>query len=588
MIRSHKPVYSPVSVRRVVARRSDVGVRRLVAVWAILATVFVPLGMATRLLEWTGLPLTVGGTELFVTVYLPLVFCLCATLWLGYLWGAIPAYLSTVCVALLGGMPPTWIAVFAFANPLGLAVVSLTYRAVPMRTDLRSFTAVVFYVLVVFVAALVGSAGSFVWGYTNEVGFRDLLPVWQGWWLGGFLQALLINGPLLFFLTPVVDRWKARLDLESARTATLSRGRIVLAFGVVVSALTGYVFLVRSFSLSRLERTLADAAPSLRYDVLAAVEGLSLVHWITLFLLGISGVFGYHVLVHWTTTLRRSARELAALNRQLRTEVAERTRAEAALQVKTQDLEVKSRELEDALASKDRFFSIISHDLRGPLGTLLTLSGMLRDDFDDFTRDEQHQFTSLMHDSAEGVYHLLETLLTWARLQTGAMRFCPEAVAIEALVADLRLVLQHQADAKHIELTRDAPADASVWGDPNMLRTVLLNLLSNALKFTEPGGAVRLEIVPDGAESFRLTVTDTGQGMTPDQVARLFHVETSFSTRGTANEAGSGLGLVLCHEMVGHHDATLDVTSKPGVGTTFGFTLPRATREPHSEASLAR
>ncbi len=552
------PAYRPLPFWSMVRRPRDPAHRVLVTVWLVSALLFVPTGMLTRWLEWTGLPLTVGGTDLFLTVYLPLFFCTACVLWLGYAWGAIPAYLSTFCVALVSGMPLHWSLLFSFANPLGLAVYALAYRAIPVRTDLRSVTALSFYVLVAFVAALVGSSGSFVWAYTNDVGSHELMPVWQGWWLGGLVQAVLFNGPLFFLFSPVVGRWKERRGLSSV-DMKLARGRLLAAFTVVVLALTGYVILVRHFSLRKLDLALQAFGGEGQAAVWAAVEGLSLIHWVTLLLILTTGVFGYQMLVHWTARLRR-------LNRQLTGEISERKRIEAQLQEKATQLRL-------ANDSKDRFFSIISHDLRSPLGSILSVARTLEDDFDTLDRDMTREFVHLLHHSTEHLYELLENLLAWARLQTDGMQHQPDTLDLHLLAYDLAGLLRNHAVDKQITLRLDVPEETRAWADPNMMRSVLLNLLSNAIKFTEPGGAVYLTIARED-KGLRVTVRDTGVGMTPTQQARLFQVDTACSTPGTADEKGSGLGLILCHEMVAQHGSELVGESRPGVGTTFSFTLP--------------
>ncbi|MEL6614185.1 MAG: HAMP domain-containing sensor histidine kinase [Bacteroidota bacterium] len=559
----------PVSFLDVLRRWREPDARGLLLGWLAGCAVFVPSGMATRLLEWTGIPVTLGGTEVFVTVYVPLLFCVACVMWLGYAWGAIPAYLSTFCVALLGGMPLHWIVLFSFANPLGLAAFSMAYRAVPVRTDLRSGMALAFFALVAFVASVLGSAGSFVWAYTNRVGFHDLMPVWQGWWLGGFLQTLLINGPLLLVFGSRVERWKAEVGLDTATPPEASRRRLLAAFALVVTTVGGYVVLVREFSLARLDRALAEVgtrAPG----VLAAVEGLSMIHWITLVLAVVTGVFGYGAAVLWTGRMRASRDALAEANAALEAEVAVRERAEA-------DLRAANGALAEANASKDRFFSIIAHDLRSPLASVIQIAETLHEDVDEMDREELRLFLGMMERSATGLHDLLETLLAWARLQTGGMRYRPAALDLREVLAAAIGPLAPTAQAKGIALRVGAPPEARVEADPDMLRTLVMNLVSNAIKFTEPGGEIRVTARREGAR-MALAVRDTGRGMTPEQVAALFRVDTAVSTPGTNEEKGTGLGLVLCHEMVERHGSDLEVASEPGTGTTFRFTL--ATAEP--------
>lgn len=525
--------------------------------------------MITRLLEWTGIPLALGGMDLFITVYLPMLYCTLCVMWLGYAWGALPAFLSTFLVSLLGGVPLPWIVLFSFANPVGLAVFALAYRAIPIRTDLRSLAAFLFFMLTAFVSSLVGSSGSFVWGYTNQVGFSDLMPVWQGWWLGGFLQTMVFNAPLLLVAGPMVERWKTKNGLGTPVAETLSRRGLLVAFIVVVGALTGYVILVRYFTLLQLDVALAGVAASdgALYDaILRSFEGMSLIHWVTLLLIASTGIFGYQVVLHWTAALRASTDALTRLNLQLTDEIAERKRVEAQLQE-------NATQLNEANDSKDRFFSIISHDLRNLLASVLTVSRTLTEDFDKLDRDTLYEFLTLLNTSTEDLFELLDNLLIWSRLQTGTMRHRPEWFDLAVLIHGITDLLNSHAVEKEIHLQVNVPPLTHTWADPNMIRSAVLNLLSNAIKFTRPGGAVVLSVTKKD-KRLCVEVRDTGVGMDEEQLRHLFRIDTAFSTPGTANEKGSGLGLILCKEMISHHEDDLAVASRLGVGTTFTFTLP--------------
>lgn len=188
-------------------------------------------------------------------------------------------------------------------------------------------------------------------------------------------------------------------------------------------------------------------------------------------------------------------------------------------------------------------------------------------------RDTLYQFLTLLNSSAEDLYDLLENLLAWSRLQTGGMQHRPEWFDVSALIHGSKDLLNSQVAAKDLHVHVNVPPGLHTWADPNMIRSVVMNLLSNAIKFTRPGGAVVITVSQED-ERLRVEVRDTGIGMDENQVDRLFKVDTASSTPGTAQERGSGLGLILCKEMINHHGADLSVVSRPGVGTTFAFTLP--------------
>ena len=201
-------IYRPVTLAGFL-RGGSAGARALVAaLWLATIGAGAGLGLASIHYDWSGVPLHFGGTDVYVTLYPPLVFAAVWVLWFGFWWGFLPAYLSTLALALYSGMPLGWSLVFAFADPVGLAVFAIAYRAIPVPYDLRSLSAVLFFVLLSFVAGVFGSTGSFIWITTSNVGSHQVLPIWQGWWLGAFLQNLVIVAPLLAAFSPAAARWR--------------------------------------------------------------------------------------------------------------------------------------------------------------------------------------------------------------------------------------------------------------------------------------------------------------------------------------------------------------------------------------------
>lgn len=296
------------------------GNRRLAIAWLAICAVAVPSGSLTRLLEWTGVPITFGGGEVYVTLYLPLVFCVPMVLWLGYWWAAIPAYLSTFMVALLGGMPIGWIVLFALANPIALAAVYLAYRAFPVRADLRSGSSFLYFVMVQFVSSMAGSSGSLVWALTNDVGLNEFYPVWQGWWLGGFLEGVLLIAPLLWIATPSVERLKARLGVDVLDFTTWSRRILLAGASLMLAIVVAYVVVVRRFMYSALDEVLAGAAAgeTMRAELSNILAGLALPQWVLITLMAVTLVFGFRVGLQWSAQYKRLAEELEASNRELR------------------------------------------------------------------------------------------------------------------------------------------------------------------------------------------------------------------------------------------------------------------------------
>jgi len=557
--------YAPVSPVRVWARRDEAGPRRLLSLWLLLLGPAAASGLLA--LPLSALALDLGGRVVYVTPYLPLVFGTLAALWLGFWWGAVPLFVARVALALAGGLGPGWALVLGLADPLGLGVLILAYQAAPASTTLRGPAAFVFFVVMAFVAALTSSAGAFVWAHAARLGTGETLAAWQGWWLGSFLQAVLLVAPALVAFGPAVEAWKRAAGLEPERPETLPPGRLAFAFAVVLFGLAGYVLLVRYFGWESVG-PIEGAAPS----VAMALEQLSLLQWITFLFIGLAGYFGYQVARGWTAT----AAELAEANAKLKAALAERELDQARLVEFAVEQEQASR-------AKDLFFSIISHDLRGPMGALLGLTQVAENRLDRHDDGELVEVAALMHRSAEHLYGLLINLLEWARLQTGQMQVKPAWVDLHALTTATIEVLAAPAAEKGVWLKNRVAPGTTVRADENMMRSVLLNLVGNGLKFTPSGGSVAVRADVAGG-AMVVTVEDTGVGMSAGEVARLFRVEQTRSRTGTAGERGSGLGLVLCKEMIERHGGRIEVESAPGVGSRFRVSLP-LTAEGAAEAA---
>jgi signal transduction histidine kinase len=230
----------------------------------------------------------------------------------------------------------------------------------------------------------------------------------------------------------------------------------------------------------------------------------------------------------------------------------------------------REQQLQELNFNKDKFFSIVSHDLRGPAANVLKLSEFL---MEETTPEDRKVITGHLYSSAQGLHKLLENLLGWARLQMGRVEVNPVPVNLYQAVQESIAQAALQASGKNIVIRNAVTPEATACVDEQMCAAVLRNLLQNAVKFTHPGGSVVVEARPAGT-SVALLVSDTGVGMPAEVVNRLFHLGTHFSSRGTANESGSGLGLILCRELVEKNNGVLSVTSQPGKGTTFTVTLP--------------
>lgn len=250
----------------------------------------------------------------------------------------------------------------------------------------------------------------------------------------------------------------------------------------------------------------------------------------------------------------------------IKEDITEQRKAQQAL------IESEAR-LKQALDTKDKFFSIVSHDLRGPVSTLVSLTELLSDKSYHFTAEEIATYLHSMHQTADSTYRLLENLLEWSRLQRGTITFSPDYLDIAEFLKSCEQSIIEKAKAKNVELLITSPKNLSVYADENMLRTILRNLLSNAIKFTKLGGKVVFEVQKTQKGDALFMVRDNGIGMSNEMLNKLFDVAQNVSRPGTENESSSGLGLILCKEFVEKHSGKIWVESEEGKGSTFWFTI---------------
>jgi signal transduction histidine kinase len=246
-----------------------------------------------------------------------------------------------------------------------------------------------------------------------------------------------------------------------------------------------------------------------------------------------------------------------------------------ALQNSNDELSQEKSKLQSINRQKDRIFSIISHDLSGPIGNLRVLNDHLTTMVEqpDIERSVLIELSELIGASVESTAALLENLLLWSRSQRNVIEFKPVKVPAIDLVVGAVNVCNPAAREKGVAITHHGDSSIIVDADPDMIRTVLRNLIGNAVKFTPSGSSVSIEVSSDSS-SVIYRIRDTGVGMSEQQVNSLFKLETVQSTRGTNSEKGSGLGLLLCKEFVDQHDGTMDISSQPGNGTEIVVRLP--------------
>lgn len=236
-------------------------------------------------------------------------------------------------------------------------------------------------------------------------------------------------------------------------------------------------------------------------------------------------------------------------------------------------IEEQKKELETLNATKDKFFSIIAHDLKNPFASLIGASGYLLSSSNELSQEQMTNFLTIINNSAKQGHRLLENLLEWSRMQTGMMSWQPEQVDLWDLVNEVVSLLRGSAETKQIHLEAKVDENLSAFVDPNMINTVVRNLVSNAIKFTPNGG----EIIVESRQSknfIEITVKDNGVGIKAENIEKLFKIDEQVMQNGTENETGTGLGLILCKEFIDKHKGELLVKSEINKGSSFIFRLP--------------
>lgn len=239
----------------------------------------------------------------------------------------------------------------------------------------------------------------------------------------------------------------------------------------------------------------------------------------------------------------------------------------------------QTEELRETINARDKMYSVIAHDLRSPLGSIkMMLNMLLVSVTPDNVGEELFEMLKMANKSTEDTFSLLDNLLKWTKSQVGRLNvvFQPsDAVEMTRSVVD---IFEKMAELKQVRLLLNAPEASPCYADRDMIKSVLRNLLSNALKFSNPGGTITVSIqdgMGDDADKVLVSVADTGCGIKEEDQGKLLKIDTHFSTFGTSNEEGSGLGLLLCQDFVVKNGGRLWFTSTYGVGTTFFFSIPK-------------
>jgi PAS domain S-box-containing protein len=236
-------------------------------------------------------------------------------------------------------------------------------------------------------------------------------------------------------------------------------------------------------------------------------------------------------------------------------------------------LQEYSEQLKELVATKDKFFSIIAHDLKSPFNSIIGLSEIIKNDAKHLDIAAIEQYAGIIHSTSNNTFRLLENLLDWARIQQSQMPFHPVSLVLKTLTNEVLEFLIEKANSKMIAIINYIPDHLIVMADKNMIRTILRNLISNALKFTSKNGKIEIKAV-ERENKVEISIEDTGIGIKPEDIDKIFKIGSNFSKRGTENEKGTGLGLLLCKEFVEEHGGEIWVESEEGKGSSFKFSIP--------------
>ncbi len=234
----------------------------------------------------------------------------------------------------------------------------------------------------------------------------------------------------------------------------------------------------------------------------------------------------------------------------------------------------KNEILNNAVAEKDKFFSIIAHDLKSPFNSILGFSELLSEVIEEKNYEQVKAYSDIINKSSKRAMELLQNLMEWAQAKTGRISFNPMVLKLRPLVDDIIELYSDIANQKHIKVTAGIDSNLVIFADKSMINTVLRNLISNALKFTYPNGAINI-LGKENIENVQISVTDTGVGIDKIQIDKMFRLGESITTYGTKDEKGTGLGLILCKEFIEKHGGEIWIESEPEVGSTFYFNIPK-------------
>jgi signal transduction histidine kinase len=284
-------------------------------------------------------------------------------------------------------------------------------------------------------------------------------------------------------------------------------------------------------------------------------------------------VFGINIIIFFILAVDHSKLYHLALDSSKKLEVLNQE-LEITVDKRTKKIKEYTKMLEEANSTKDKFFSIIAHDLKNPFNTLIGYSDVLKSDFREYGQDEIYQHLNTIYNTSVNGYNLLENLLKWSQSQTNKIQFEPKKVNLCDIVNACIQDSENQSNFKDIELINEVSKSYYIIADKNLLKTVIRNLINNAIKFTERNGMIVISSTKKDS-IIEFSIKDTGIGMKEEEIENLFKIDKIYSKPGTDREKGSGLGLILCKEFIEIHGGKIWAESTLGSGSEFKFTIPK-------------
>ena len=245
------------------------------------------------------------------------------------------------------------------------------------------------------------------------------------------------------------------------------------------------------------------------------------------------------------------------------------------MQEKNKHIQEQNKNLHTINTTKNKFISILAHDLKNPFHAMLAIASLLHENLPDLNEVERKEYIADLHNTLINTYQLLENLLNWSKSQSGLIKWMPENFDLEQIIEESVAILKAEADNKDISILFHTGKNRMVHADKNMLQTVIRNLLHNSIKFSFRQGVIEISSYEED-NYYTVMVKDSGIGIDEENLERLFNLENKYKTRGTEGEESSGLGLLLCKEFVEKNRGEIKVQSTSGNGSTFYFTIPKA------------